>query len=64
MNFYGSIKFSQGDMRSLVAHVDESVRVAEQSGNPVLTGALHDLVIWAHALTGNWLQHKKHTGKQ
>ena len=23
-----------------------------------------DLVIWAHALTGNWLQHKKHTGKQ
>ena len=43
---------SQGDVRSQLAYGLESVRLAEQAGDPVLTGALHDNVIGAHAVLG------------
>jgi class 3 adenylate cyclase len=52
MNFYGTIKGAQGDLRNCVASAIDSLRIAEQYGDPVLTGALHDLVIWAYALAG------------
>jgi hypothetical protein len=53
-NFYSSIKLSQGDVPSLVAHAIESLRLAEQTGDPVLSGAMHDNVIWAHAVLGRF----------
>jgi hypothetical protein len=52
MNFYGAIKLNQGDVRSFVAHALESLRLAEQTGDRVLIGAVHDGVIWAHAVFG------------
>jgi tetratricopeptide (TPR) repeat protein len=51
-NFYSAIKISQADAPGAVAHAIESVRVAEQTGDPVLIGAVHDAVIWMHAMLG------------
>src|SRR5262249_16812617 len=50
--FYGAIKANQGDMPSYFAHTFESLRLAEQTGDPVLIGTVHDAVIWSHALLG------------
>jgi hypothetical protein len=54
MNFYGSIKLTQGDVRSLLPYGLEALHLAEQTGDPVLIGAVHDGVIWPHALLGNF----------
>jgi class 3 adenylate cyclase/tetratricopeptide (TPR) repeat protein len=51
-NFYSSIKMSQGDARSMIAHALEAVRLAEPTSDPVLIGALHDFVITAYAHLG------------
>jgi class 3 adenylate cyclase/tetratricopeptide (TPR) repeat protein len=51
-NFYSSIKMSQGDARNMLAHALEAVRLAEQTGDPLLIGALHDFVITAYAHLG------------
>lgn len=53
MNFYGTIKVSQGDAWSLLAYCLESVRLAERTGDSGLVGAVHDALIWAHALLGD-----------
>src|SRR5262249_25012084 len=53
-NFYGSIKMNQGDSAALIAHASEGVRVAEQTGDPVLIGAVHDIVICSNALLGHF----------
>jgi tetratricopeptide (TPR) repeat protein len=50
--YYGAIKQNQGDVPSFIAHVFESVRVAEQTGDPVLIGSMHDQVIFGRALFG------------
>ena len=49
---YSTIKMSQGDVSSYFAHGVESVRLAEQTGDSVLIGALHDDVIWAQTMLG------------
>ncbi len=50
--FYGSIKMSQGAVQSMVAHALEAVRLAEQTGDSLLIGALQDMVITANAHLG------------
>ncbi len=50
--FYGVVKMGQGDVASFAAHSVESVGLAEQTGDPVLIGALHDNVIIAHTMLG------------
>jgi adenylate cyclase len=52
-NFYCATKMSQGDAPSSLAYGLESVRLAEQTADPVLMGAVHDGIIWAHAVLGN-----------
>jgi adenylate cyclase len=49
---YSTIKMSQGDVSSYFAHGVESVRLAEQTGDSVLIGALHNDVIWAQTMLG------------
>jgi tetratricopeptide (TPR) repeat protein len=50
--YYGVIKQNIGDVRSFIAHVDESMRVAEQTGDPVLIGSMYDQVIFGRAVFG------------
>jgi tetratricopeptide (TPR) repeat protein len=51
-NFYSSIRMSQGDAQSMLTHALEAVRLAEQTGDPLLIGALHDFVVTAYAHLG------------
>jgi class 3 adenylate cyclase len=53
-SFYGAIKISHGDVPSSLAHAVESVRLAEQTGDPLLIGAVHDSVIWMYAMVGRF----------
>jgi class 3 adenylate cyclase len=50
--FYSTIRACHGDVPSFVAHGVESLRLAEETGDPVLIGAVHDNVIFAHAMLG------------
>ncbi len=52
--FYGGTKGSQGDVSSFAAHTFESLRLAEETNEPVLIGAMHDSVIWAHMVLGRF----------
>ena len=50
--FYATIKLSHGEISSYAAYSFEALRVAEQTGDPLLIGAVHDNVIFAHAALG------------
>ena len=43
---------SQGAVQSMVAQALEAVRLAERTGDPLLIGALQDMVITAYAHLG------------
>jgi len=51
-NFYGTIKFSQGDVPGTGAHCFEAARLAEQTGDPILIGTMQDMALWAHTMRG------------
>jgi adenylate cyclase len=59
---YSGIKQGQGDVPGFIALAFESLRVAEQTRDPILTGTMYDSVIWGHALRGRFGEaEKSHT---